>query len=202
MVRRDRGQRVPGRENADEIERIRPAHRDELAARVLASHGAEQSHRLCKRVLLAREPRDEAAAADLAARLEPAVGPQDVPPRRQRGFTRHEPPEDYAVASEQLPGDCFRDLVFRQERRPRHARPPAGGLDPARRDLAVAAEPADRPAPVGWDQQRPQPREAVRGDERPGHELAEALLDLGPQQSRRAHEIAEERCAAPIERVE
>ena len=49
----------------------------------LAPDLAQHPDRLRQRELLARKPGDEAAAADLAARFEPAIDAQQVAPRRQ-----------------------------------------------------------------------------------------------------------------------
>ena len=46
-----------------------------------------------------------------------------------------------------------------------------------------------------WNQQRPQPRKAVRRDETSGDELAERVLELGVQQPRSGEEFVEERRA-------
>src|SRR5205823_12590365 len=102
------------RDNADQVERVGAAQRDKRAARLLAPHRAEQPDRFGKRVLLARKPADEAPAADLAARLEPAVHAQQVAPRREQGLARHDPPEPDPVAAQQLPGDRFGELALRQ----------------------------------------------------------------------------------------
>ena len=106
-VRRDA---LVGREDALEVQRVGGARRSsgpEPSGRVaLAAHLAQQRDRLGQRVLLAVEAGDEAAAADLAARLERAAGAGDVAPRAPGMRSRVErAAEDDAGAAQQAARD-------------------------------------------------------------------------------------------------
>src|SRR5207244_2484313 len=77
------GELGAGGENADQVERVGARQRHKFARSRLAPDLAQQADRLGKRELLAGKPRDKAAAADLAARFEPAIDAQQVAPRRK-----------------------------------------------------------------------------------------------------------------------
>src|SRR5580704_11823906 len=69
---------------------------------------AQQADRIRQGELLAGKAGDETAAADLAARLEPAVDPQQVAPRRQpRRLALEQPPEHDAPAAQQGVGQVL-----------------------------------------------------------------------------------------------
>ena len=74
----------------------------------LAPRLAQRADRIRQRELLAGEARDEPAAADLAARLEPAIDAQQVAPRRQPvGLALEQAPEHDAVAEQQSARDVL-----------------------------------------------------------------------------------------------
>src|SRR2546426_7833643 len=183
-VRREPGDGVARRDDADEVEWVGAAHGDERSARLVAPHRPKQSDRLGKRVLLAREAADEAAATNLATRLESTIHAQQVAPRRQQALARDDPAEHDAVAPQQLPRDRLHHLLLRQRRGRSHEGPAARRLHAERRDLPSPPESTDGTPALRRDQQRPEPRKAVRGDEPPRDELAEPLLDFRPQQPR------------------
>src|SRR5437870_2938357 len=158
-VRAERREQLTGREDADEVQGIGAAHGDELTGGLLAPHRAQRSHRLGKRVLLSREPAHEAAAPDLAPRLEAAVHAQDVAPRHEQALALHQAAEYDAVAAQQLPGHRLRDLLLREGRPGSHARPPPRRLHPDRRHRTAPPPqpgPAERPPPVRGNEQRTQ----------------------------------------------
>ena len=66
------------------------------------AHAAQLVERLGQRELLADEAGDEPAAADLAARLEPAQRDEQIAPRRQARLAREQIAEHDAVAQQQL----------------------------------------------------------------------------------------------------
>src|SRR5436190_1450934 len=87
---------------------------------------------------------------------------------------------------------------FASSRRTARSRPTAS----ASAYCSPEKPPTNRPPPIGRHEQCPQPREAIRRDESPGHELPQPLLDLGTEQSGRAHQVSEERSAAVVEDIE
>src|SRR5207247_10706415 len=96
-------------------------------------------------VMPAPDPAHHPPAADLTARFEPPVHPQNGAPGREQAFTLHRPPEHDAVAPQQLPCDRLRDLLLGQERAMPHPRPPPRRLDPEGRDFPPPAVAAARP---------------------------------------------------------
>src|SRR2546427_657756 len=109
-VRRKRRHHLPRRDDPGKVERIGPAHRDELfrfpfPVSRFPPNGAQRPHRLRQRILLSGEPAHEPTAPDLAPGFEPPVHAQDVPPRREQALTLEQPAEHH-------PGDP-------QARRPR-----------------------------------------------------------------------------------
>src|SRR5436309_2368818 len=84
-ARRESRDPRPGQDDPGEIEGIGGREPDGLAVVRLPPHRAKQVDGLSERVLLPREPGDEAAAPDGPACLHPAQRPEHVPPRhRQR----------------------------------------------------------------------------------------------------------------------
>ena len=117
-----------------------------------------------QRELFARHAGDEAAAADLAARLEPPVDAGQLAPRRRVRLARQQPPEHDAVAAEQRPRLRLDGRVARcRARRPARDQPSSGRRSCARRSR-------DAGAPARAHDQRAQPGEAVRGREAGGDE--------------------------------
>src|SRR2546427_4475244 len=210
-VRRKRRHHPPRRDDPGKVERIGPAHRDELfrfpfPVSRFPPNGAQRPHRLRQRILLSGEPAHEPTAPDLAPGFEPPVHAQDVPPRREQALTLEQPAEHHPVAPQQLPRLRFGDLLLGDLRRTVHARPPPRRLHSERGHFAAPPVPrtpcSNRPAAPRRNQQRPQAREAVRRYQPPRHQLAESLLHLRAQQSSRIHEVAEERRPALVQHVE
>ena len=96
------GTRGPGRDDADQVQRIAGREPHDLAALRLAAHGAQRLDRLGRRELLADEAADEAPAAQLAAHLEAAVDAQQIAPRRRLRLARQQIAEHDAVAFDVL----------------------------------------------------------------------------------------------------
>ena len=150
--------------------------------------------------MLAGEAGDKAAAANLAARLEPAVDSQQVAPGRQPGRLAFEhAPEHDAVAAQQSMREmldrgglaqCFAAGGVAFGRAGAAGQGPAAGRLHAEHRAATA-----RAAPVGRHQEGAQPGEAVRGDEAKRHQFAERLFDLRPQQPAALDQLVEERGA-------
>ena len=141
-----------------------------------------------RRVLLADEAGDEAAAARGAARLHAAERPQDFAPGHREALAHREIAEDDTVAREKLLGDRLGEgldvgAALGLEQRRRHEDRPAALR--AHHDLAGAAPkpPAARtrralgPALAGG-QQRAHAAEAVGGDETARDQVPEPLLHL------------------------
>ena len=98
----ERGEPLPGRQDADQVQRISAGQRHPLAGRRPPPNLAHQSHRIRQGELLAREAGDEAAAANFPARFEAAVHAQQIAPGRQPSrLLRQKAPEDDAVTTEQ-----------------------------------------------------------------------------------------------------
>src|SRR2546428_13443415 len=77
---------------------------------------AHQLHRLGERVLLAGEPLHESPAPHLAAQLLSAQDPHQIPPGERDALALEQPPEDEAVAREELPGHELRGALLRERR--------------------------------------------------------------------------------------
>src|ERR1051325_436044 len=104
-------------ENAGEVERIGGADDVQNVIGRGAADLAQFLDRLGQRELLAGHAGDEAAAADLAARVAAAVDARQVAPRRGVGLARGELAEDDAVAAKEDARLQFGvDLVFFDER--------------------------------------------------------------------------------------
>src|SRR5690606_12087018 len=105
--------------------------------------GAQQVERLRAGELLAREAGDEAAAANLAARLHAAERTGEVAPGRRQRLPDQEVAEDDAPPRQELAGEGFgpragrrRDIGSREQG------PAAGGMPRAGRSRAPLAPPA------------------------------------------------------------
>src|SRR5262249_37242143 len=105
--------------------------------------------RIRKRKLLARHTRHKPPAADLATRLQPAVGARQIPPRGSPRLAGQQPAEDDAVPAQQRPGSRLDDRVRRRSPVGLKKRPAARGVGPRRaprtppwrvQDLAHAGE--------------------------------------------------------------
>jgi hypothetical protein len=132
--------------------------------------------------LLAAEAGDKAAAADLAARLQPAIDAHQVTPWRKLRLALQQRAEHDAVALEQRARDRFHVVV------------------------PLALE--ERPAPGRFDQppallrgreQRAQTRKAVGGGDSGACQLGEAALYVARQQARSSDQLMEEKRAALLE---
>jgi hypothetical protein len=144
---------------------------------------AHEIDRFRQRELLAGNGGDEPAAANLAARFEPAENPQQLAPRRKpRGLALEEPPEDDPVAAQQRVGDVVDDLELGPIRcppvaaaptdggRPSYERPAAGVLDAEERCPPAPSAVTEWLASVGRREQRAQSGKAVGMDEPERHE--------------------------------
>lgn len=162
----------------------------------------QEADRLRQRELLAGEAGDEAAAADLAARLEPTIDAQEVAPGRQPGrLAREKAPEDDAVAAQERPREMLDRLGVGPGRIAGRPRPPRQRPAPRVLHAEHRAPPPASPL-LGGDEKRAQPREAVGGDEAERDQLGERLLDLRRQEPRRLHQLVEEGGAVLADRGE
>src|SRR5882724_149199 len=128
------------RDDPGEVERVRGADCDELPRRRLAASGAKLTDRFGQRELLAGHTGYESATANLAPRLEAAIGQQQVSPQRRVALSLEETAKDDAVAAQQGTGVGL-DVeparrVGRRLGRPPQQRPSPGALD-AERHSAV-----------------------------------------------------------------
>src|SRR5207249_7942431 len=125
--------------------------------------------RIGERKLLAAEARDEAPAADLAARFEAPVHGRELPPSRQARLAREQRAENHAVAPEQDSRDLLDAPAVVARRIGLEQRPASGGVHLV--GWATAAQ-----APLVFrrgGKQRAQAREAVRRYETRTRQLAE-----------------------------
>ena len=182
---------------------IGAGERQQRARRRPAPRLAQHADRLRQRELLAGEAGDEAAAADIAAALEPAIDAQQIAPRRQPGgLAFDEPPEHDAVAAQQRARH-----VLDRARKPLAPAPrtsPARGRASAQRPASsmpnVAVRRRRRPpasgrrSPDGTSSAR-KPAEAVGAHEAERDQFRQRLLDLRAQQAGAVDELVEERRA-------
>src|SRR5689334_23226786 len=105
---RNAGDALAGNDAAEQVRRVGRGDADERAIAGTPAHLAQQRDRVGQRVLLAGDARDEAAAADLATRLEPAQHANEIAPRRQpRRLALDEAPADDAVTAQQRARDVL-----------------------------------------------------------------------------------------------
>ena len=180
---------------------------------------AQQADGFGRRVLLARETRDEASAANLAARFEAAAAHEQVAPRRQPvGFGDDELPENDAPAAQQRAHDVLDGFVIacrvrcgRRRRllglrsarkrsmgrrtsaqRPESAMPNSAMRRRRRAAAAVTcADPTARAARAA--------RRSCRSSRAQRDELGERLFDLRRQQPRALDDLVEERGAVRLD---
>src|SRR5262249_20062694 len=88
----------PARAHADQVQGIDRGDADDLAGALLTSDGPKTLDRLRQRVLLADEPRDEAAPADRPPRLQAPECPQDLAPGEGQRLARDHVAEHHAPA--------------------------------------------------------------------------------------------------------
>src|SRR5262249_26743923 len=173
----------------------------------LAPHLAQEPDRLGQRELLAREAGDEAAAANLAARLETAVDAKEIAPRRQprRLALEHAPEDDAVAAQERACKMLDRGGLGLRRARCRRIRPRTAGEGPAAGILhgeGGAAAPERGAALLRRHEQRAEAGEAVARDEADGDELGQCLLDFGPQEAGPVDHLVEEGGAVAADEVE
>jgi hypothetical protein len=115
----DRGHARFGREDADQIQRVGRAQHHQLAGLLALAHRAQPPDRVGGGELLAAEAGDEAPAADLAARFQPSVDPDELAPWREVRLSFDQGTKNDAVALQQRPSDRFHVIVVhRLEQRP------------------------------------------------------------------------------------
>src|SRR5439155_26060192 len=118
----DGGHPRPRREDADQVERIAGRDSEVFPLRLAAPHRAQRVDRFGERELLARKTRDEAPAADLAARLRATQDAEDLAPRRSERLPRRQLAQQNAVAAQELArpqlGDVLGRWLERFEQRP------------------------------------------------------------------------------------
>ena len=163
----------------------------------------KQSDRVGQRELLAGEAGDEPAAANFAARLQPAIDAQQIAPRRQpSGLLRRagarRPRRSGRAACAPHVRPRRRELVaaVRLRARAMDQRPAAAALDVEAQHAPAPPRAGERLALVRRHQQRAQAAEAVGGREPERHQFAERLLELRAQQARGLDELVEEQRAA------
>ena len=131
-------------------------------ARRLLPDLAHQADRVGQRELLAGQARDEASAANLAARLEPVIDAQQVAPRRQpRRLAFEHAPADDAVAFQQGPCDVLDRSRARSPAVLRAARPRLRVTHPRLR-VMPSPDPTSR-SRARLRQSRPPSRSQSRG---------------------------------------
>lgn len=84
-------------ENADQVQGVGAGNDDRLGIRSGAAYGTHGFDCIRQGILLAHESVHEAAAANLAARLEPPIGLKQEPPGRGAGLTSEELTENNTV---------------------------------------------------------------------------------------------------------
>ena len=167
----------------------------------LRRHLAQHADRFGQRELLAGEAGDEAAAADLAARFEPAIDAQQVAPRRQPGgLALEQAPEHDAVAAQQRAREVLDRLGLGLRRRWRGRGRRASAQRPASSMPNSAVRRRRRPPAIGLrssdgTSSARKPAEAVGGHEAERDQLGQRLLDLGAQQAGAVDQLVEERRA-------
>src|SRR5436305_8236201 len=143
----------------------------------------QQRHRIVAGELLAGHAGHEVPAADQAASLEAAQGPQDLPPRGRQSFPDVDVAEHHAPSRQQLPGDDFGELVGVVDRADRRQQRPAplNGLAPSSAPPGRARARAGSLA-AGESGARAEERsdrvEAVCGYEPSRDSIPQAFLDL------------------------
>ena len=185
-----------GGDDAGEVQRIGGADRDEAAVGRRPAHLAQPLDRVGQRELLARHAGHEAAAADLAARLEPAVDARQLAPRRGVRLARQQPPEHDAVAAEQRPRLSLDGLVAMPRRRRRATAPSSVRRSCARRSRGAGA-PARRPRPARAGRRSRRTRPGRRRRARRSR-----VRSRSASSAQRRRQLAEERRAARAQHVE
>src|SRR5207245_472520 len=175
--------------------RIGAGERNELAAFFEPAYRAQPADRVGQRKLLAAEARDEAPAADLAARFQPPVHRRELAPGRQARLAREQRAENHAVTAQQGARDFLDAPATVGRRIAPQQRPASGGVH------FVGWTAARAPVVlVGGCKQRAQAPEAVRSDETRARELAERALDLRAKLSGDGHDLVEKRRAPRAQR--
>ena len=161
-----------------------------------APHFAQPLDGVGERELFARHARDEAAAANFAARLEAAVDARQLAPRRDVRFAREQAPEDDAVAAEQR-----RAPAPRRRRRATARR--------RRRDASIDQRPATCGRPVGADTRAPAARTSARRPPKPSEAMRPAATsspsaraDARVVQAAGGRQLVDERGAAAAQHRE
>src|SRR5262249_6170689 len=161
--------------------------RDEGARILTAPDFTKHADRLRHRELLTGKAGYEPAAADFAARLQPAKDAEHIAPRRQPIRLALEQAPEHDAAAPQRRARRVLDRLRRHwcaplRRSAPGERPSPRVLDAEERRAPPAAGAGDRLALLGGNEQRAQSGEAVGIDEAERHELGERLLDLRAQQ--------------------
>src|ERR1700722_12144816 len=203
-IRGERRKPLSRRQDANQIERIGARQRHPLIRRWPPAHLSQETDRVGKRELLARETGDESAAAYLPPRLEPAVHAQEIPPRwKPTGLLRQKAPEDDAITGEQRARRIFdrrfaRRVAVVLQRRTIDQGPAAAALD-------VEAKHASAPLHARWrlalprgHEQSAKATEAVGGREPQRCEFAERFLKLRPQEARGFRQLIKEQGSARV----
>ncbi len=175
--------------------------RTDLSASLLASCGPQRVDGVGRGELLADETAHQAAAAQLAAHLHPAVDADQIAPGGGVGLARQEIAEHHAVSSYVLAGERLvpgllvaggGDRVVAEHR-------PSPGADRAAGPAAPAGVPARAGAAARLRRrdERAQAREPVARDPSRGDQLAERVLDLGAQAACPGDDLVEEARPAP-----
>jgi len=101
---------VAGDDDGDEVHGVGGGDGDDGGA-FAAARGSERFHGFWKRVLLARETGEEAAAANLAAGFETAEDVEEVAPLGGVGFAGEQVAEEDAIASKELASEGLEGSV-------------------------------------------------------------------------------------------
>ena len=168
----------------------------------LAARLAQQGDRLGRGVLLAGEAGDEAAAANLAPRLEAPAAHQQIAPRRQPiRLARQQSPEHHSPAAQQRAHQVLHGLLAGRVIGSGGAvaagdpRPASRGVHPEQRDAPPPPTAHGASAAIGGKQQGAQPREAVGVHQAERHQLGQRFLRLRGQQPGPGRDLIEEGCA-------
>src|SRR5580693_3505263 len=203
-IRGERGKPLSGRQDADEIERIGARQRHPLIRRWPPADLPQQSDRVRKRELLARETGDESAAANLPPRLEPAVHAQEIPPRwKPTGLLRQKAPEDDAITGEQRARRIFdrrfaRRVAVVLQRHTIDQGPAAAALDVEAKHAPAPLHAWGRLALPRGHEESAQAAETVGGREPQRCEFAERFLKLRAQEARGFRKLIKEQGSARV----
>src|SRR3954447_10635059 len=195
-VRNQRRHPIPWRQDAGEIERIRPTDTDQPLATRQTANRSKLTDGLRERELFARDASDEAAAPNFAPRLQPPIDHQQLPPGRRVGFPRQQTLKHHAVTLQECPGVQLTLGLFAV---PVQQRPPSSALDAVRRRAYPAPRAAQRFPLVRWCNQGTEPSKAIGRHLAGTGQLSQSLLHLGRDQAGPGNQLVKEGSTTMLE---